>query len=280
MLHIHEFVQDSNLRGNSAQTATSYRSALLQLERFLDSRRQDLTPMSMLSWGEYLLKHGYAPDTQELYRRVTLQYLTWAEENYNSLDYPSCIKAMKKMHPKRRVRTRYALSEQQIENLLKRPRVRTFKGLRDRLMLQLLYATLRANEVLALTKDDIDIERNIIIVRNGKGGKMRRIPIPLRTRNLLEEYLSYPIIEKLFPFKYSTLQRKVKRYMMDAEFPPEASAHWLRHSGATHLYQHDCEIKKLSKILGHSNLAITERYLSIAIEDLEEGMSHHPLNQA
>ena len=163
-------------------------------------------------------------------------------------------------------------------DLLAQPNSRRYKGLRDACVLHLCYCTLRISEVLQLEYPDIDLAgRTIRII--GKGNKERTVPLPDMTANLLSRYIGKVVRKpKVFPVSYNIFMQHFHAYARAAGLEDEITPHYLRHSGATHMYQNGAPLAYLSKLLGHSSLAITEIYLSVNPEDLKQAMSFHPLN--
>lgn len=143
---------------------------------------------------------------------------------------------------------------------------------RDRVMLQTAYACgLRLGEVLHLQVSDIDSPRMLVHVRQGKGRKDRLVPL---SPQLLEELRNYwrcyrpqrwlfPNAAKQEPLCAGTVQRWMKRMVVQARLHKPATMHTLRHSFATHLLEAGVDVLTVQKILGHSNLSTTTRYLHL-----------------
>lgn len=174
------------------------------------------------------------------------------------------------------------LTEDEIERLLNAPDVNTDEGVRDRAMLELLYATgLRVSELTGLVSTDINLERGLLSCR-GKGSKQRFIPIGKSALVWLEKYLRIrpALIEKrtVKAFFVKTgragLTRHdfggiLKRYTLGLGFE-NVSPHTLRHSFATHLMQHGADSRSVQSLLGHSDLATTQIYTHLSKEHLRQ----------
>lgn len=154
--------------------------------------------------------------------------------------------------------------------------IKSIKNPKHKLMIKLMYASgIRVSELLNLKSKDIDIERKILIVRQGKGAKDR---ITLFPKNLEKELLTYLLKEspKNFLFesnrnkKYSskTIEKIIEKASKKA-IKRKIRPHVLRHSFATHLLESGIDLRKIQKLLGHKNLRTTQIYTHIARTDLE-----------
>jgi integrase/recombinase XerD len=154
--------------------------------------------------------------------------------------------------------------------------IKSIENPKHQLMIKLMYSSgIRISELLNLKPKDIDIERNILIVRNGKGAKDR---ITLFSQNLEKELLNYLLKEspKNYLFesnrnkKYSskTIEKIIEKNSKKA-INRKIRPHVLRHSFATHLLESGIDIRKIQKLLGHKNLRTTQIYTQIAKSDLE-----------
>lgn len=185
-----------------------------------------------------------------------------------------------------------ALSESQIEALLCAPDDGTDIGLRDRAMLELMYACgLRASELATLDTNAINLRQGVLRV-TGKGSRDRLVPLGEEAQHWLERYLAEArprlaggqIRDGLFlGTSASALTRQqlwqlVKRYAAGAGIDPKKiSPHGLRHSFATHLLNHGADLRTLQMLLGHSSLSTTQIYTLVAREKLKQlHASHHP----
>ena len=185
-----------------------------------------------------------------------------------------------------------ALSESQIEALLSAPDDGTDLGLRDRAMLELMYACgLRVSELAGLPISAINLRQGVLRV-TGKGDRDRLVPQGEEARHWVERYLAQArprlaggqVRETLFLDEKANapsrqqLWQLVKRYAVVAGIDPEKiSPHGLRHSFATHLLNHGADLRTLQMLLGHSSLSTTQIYTLVAREKLKQlHASHHP----
>ncbi len=184
------------------------------------------------------------------------------------------------------------LSEAEVESLLAAPDTTQALGLRDRALLEVLYAAgLRVSELVALTLDQLSLRQGLVRVV-GKGNKERLVPLGEAALQWVETYLgdAWPELagvggsEFLFPGrrgKCLTRQAfwyRIKQHAMTAGIPGERlSPHTLRHAFATHLVNHGADLRVVQMLLGHSDLSTTQIYTHVARERLRElHGAHHP----
>lgn len=184
-----------------------------------------------------------------------------------------------------------ALAENEIEGLLHAP-PETPLGLRDRSMLELMYATgLRVSELVGLHADQVNLRQGVLRV-TGKGGKERLVPIGGEAQHWLVRYVGEARGVLLKGAKvdalYVTARRAgmtrqmfwtlVKKHALNAGIASKRiSPHVLRHSFATHLLNHGADLRALQMLLGHSSLSTTQIYTLVAKEGLKRlHEKHHP----
>jgi integrase/recombinase XerD len=175
--------------------------------------------------------------------------------------------------PQRDARLPQFLSEEEMERLLLAPDVQTDTGVRDRAMLEVLYAAgLRVSELCGLRTSDIDLNAALLTCF-GKGSKQRRIPIGKSAVNWLQKYLSVrrqlgqEAKPELFVHRDRRMTRQtawaiIKTHAAHAGVP-DISPHTLRHSFGTHLMQHGADSRSVQALLGHSDISTTEIYTHI-----------------
>ncbi|HEX7369740.1 MAG TPA: site-specific tyrosine recombinase XerD [Rhodanobacteraceae bacterium] len=185
-----------------------------------------------------------------------------------------------------------ALAEREVEGLLEAPNTATPLGLRDRSMLELMYACgLRVSELVSLPLAGVNLRQGALRV-TGKGGKDRLVPIGETCIDWLSRYLrdSRPVLAKgretpaLFLSNRSAGMTRqmawtiVKKHALSAGIAAKRiSPHVLRHSFATHLLNHGADLRALQMLLGHSNLSTTQIYTLVAREGLKRlHAQHHP----
>ncbi len=185
-----------------------------------------------------------------------------------------------------------ALAEAEIDALLAAPEVATPLGLRDRAMLELMYAAgLRVSELVTLPATAVNLRQGVLRV-TGKGSKDRLVPLGEESQHWLETYLAQArpalagrrSVPSLFldtqgePPSRQQFWALVKRYAAMAGIDPvRISPHGLRHSFATHLLNRGADLRALQLLLGHSSLSTTQIYTLVAREHLKQLHGrHHP----
>ena len=185
-----------------------------------------------------------------------------------------------------------ALSEREVEALIRAPDVDTALGLRDRAMLELIYATgLRVSELVGLRADQVNLRQGVLRV-TGKGGKDRLVPIGEEAEHWLQQYYSQArpqlshgreAAEVFITNRRAGMTRQmfwtvVKRHAAVAGIDgARISPHVLRHCFATHLLNHGADLRALQMLLGHSSLSTTQIYTLVAREGLKRlHEAHHP----
>ena len=155
-------------------------------------------------------------------------------------------------------------------------------SLRDRVALTTAYATgLRVGEVSRLTISSIDSQRMLIVVTGGKGGKDRCVTLSPRLREVLRAYWLigrpkhwlFPGRDPAEPVSVGTLQEACRRARRDSGLRKPVTAHALRHSFATHLYESGADLRLIQVLLGHARMSTTERYMHVATSLIAEARS-------
>lgn len=208
-------------------------------------------------------------------------FFKWLTREHHIASNPASELQLPKQ-PKRLPRT--LLSAADIDAILHEAEPATPAGLRDRAMLELLYATgLRRMELPALKVYDVDLRRKLAFVREGKGRRDRVVPLGERAAAWVEQYVSQARpqllasdIDALFvtdygePISPAWLADKVKRYMAFAGIERPGATHLFRHACATHMLENGADIRYIQEMLGHANLATTEIYTHVAIDKLQK----------
>ena len=197
-----------------------------------------------------------------------------------------CLKLVSARQAPRFVHT---LSEAQVEALLDAPAVDTPLGLRDRTMLELMYASgLRVSELVALKMLELSLNDGVLRI-TGKGAKTRLVPFGAQARQWLERYLREArgvildgqVDDALFvtrrggPMTRQMFWVLIKKHAQLAGITAPLSPHTLRHAFATHLLNHGADLRVVQLLLGHADISTTQIYTHVARERLKQLHAHH-----
>jgi integrase/recombinase XerD len=199
-----------------------------------------------------------------------------------------CLKMASARQPTRFVHT---LTEQQVEALLAAPDVATPLGLRERTMLELMYASgLRVSELVSLKLVELSLNDGVLRV-TGKGSKTRLVPFGQEARQWIERYLKDAravildgqVDDALFvTARGGAMTRQmfwvlIKKHALKAGIAGPLSPHTLRHAFATHLLNHGADLRVVQLLLGHADISTTQIYTHVARERLKRlHAEHHP----
>jgi len=277
--------------GLSKNTLAAYRRDLALFAHWLQAQRSK--PLNAASesdlqayMGARLSDRGKATSAN---RRLTVfkRYYRWALREHRIAADPSLRLAPARQMP-RAIKT---LSEKQVDDLLAAPEVDTPLGLRDRAMLELMYASgLRVSELVSLKVFELSLNDGVIRVL-GKGSKERLVPFGGEARRWIERYLSdaRPLIldGQQTPDLFVTARGAgmtrvmfwiiVKKNALAAGIHVPLSPHTLRHAFATHLLNHGADLRAVQLLLGHADISTTTIYTHVARERLKQMHArHHP----
>jgi integrase/recombinase XerD len=273
-------------KGLSLNTLTSYKRDLAKLEQWAAQRKRslpELTRKDLREWIARLSRDGLAPSS--ISRAVSA-----ARGFYRFLMLDGHIK----QHPADDLDTpqRFAylprfLSEQEMDLLLAAPDVTTDTGVRDRAMLELMYAAgLRVSELVVLKLADLDMNTGLIVCQ-GKGSKQRRVPIGKSAIHWLQRYAGVRanwghehkpqfFLQQGKPLTRQVAWAIIKTLATQAGLQ-KVSPHTLRHSFATHLLQRGADSRSVQALLGHSDISTTQIYTHITDRHLRSAYDrHHP----
>jgi len=277
--------------GLSQNTLAAYRRDLSQFSAWL--RKVHGRPLIEAQHADLLgyLAHRYAIRTKassagrllstlKRFYRLQLRDGRLAADPTLQIDAPKLPRSLPK-----------SLSEEEVERLLAAPDAATPLGLRDRAMLELLYATgLRVTELVTLELGQVNLEAGVLRVM-GKGSKERLVPIGEVAVAWVQEFvdtgrpdvLGGQITSDLFPTARGCAMKRqmfwilVKRYARRAGIVKPISPHVLRHAFATHLLNHGADLRVVQMLLGHSDVSTTQIYTHVARERLKQlHAKHHP----
>ncbi len=278
-------------RGLSQNTLAAYQSDLHTASKWLQEKRQlTLLQAQPDDLGEYLAalhNRGYSARSSARILSCLRQFYQHAlREEAIKIDPSAQIASPKLGRP-----LPTSLTEQEVEALLNAPNQGEPEGFRDRVMLEVLYATgLRVSELVALRPDQINLNQGVVRI-TGKGGKERLVPLGEEAIRWLERFDQGPrhdllgerLCTALFPTRRgSGMTRQafwylIKKHAQQAEIAKPISPHTLRHAFATHLVNHGADLRVVQMLLGHSDLSTTQIYTHVARERLKSlHAKHHP----
>lgn len=280
-------------RGLSQNTLSAYETDLRLFSLWLASRHKALLGKieenDILDFLAFRSGQGRSPRSSGRMTSTIRRFCHWMVRERLRKDNPAALVDAPKLGrplPK-------SLTETEVEALLEAPDVTTAQGLRDRAMLELMYACgLRVSELVSLAMDQINFNLGVLRV-TGKGDKDRLVPIGEDALNWVRTYLQVGRAEIgkdagqhsdvlfLSP-RGGALSRQafwylVKRHAVTAEIGRDLSPHTLRHAFATHLVNNNADLRVVQMLLGHSDLSTTQIYTHIARERLKSlHQEHHP----
>lgn len=277
-------------RGLSDNSLQSYRHDLLHLQSRLASRGgvlKDASREELLAVLATEVQQGKSPRSVSRYLSAYRQFYRWlVREGDISTDPVALIES-----PKTGRGLPKALTESQVELLLAAPDMDTGLGIRDKAMLELMYATgLRVSELVGLEISNLNLNQGVVRVI-GKGNKERLVPLGDEAHESLTHYLlngrpdllngaqtnSVFVTTRKAGMTRQAFWYMVKRYAAQCGISSKLSPHMLRHSFATHLLNHGADLRVVQLLLGHSDLSTTQIYTHIAREGLKRlHEAHHP----
>ena len=293
---IQDFLQHLWLeKGLSKNTREAYQRDLLIFERWLTNnqlpQKQDMLlyastedVRNFLTWRFQQKYNARSTARQISSLRAFYRYHLQAGEINEDITSTIEMPRQSRLLPK-------TLSEQDVEFLLQSPDTNTLIGLRDRTMLEILYASgLRVSELVMLNVDNLNIRQGVLCII-GKGQKERLVPLGENAIYWVQRYLqqarddllNHQESRVLFPGRHGramtrqTFWYRIKHYNKKAGIRTDVSPHDLRHAFATHLLNHGADLRVIQLLLGHSSLSTTQIYTHIAKHRLSElHRKHHP----
>jgi integrase/recombinase XerD len=275
--------------GLARNSLVAYRRDLDGLAAWLTRRKASLAVAGEPELNAYFAEQHAGTRATTANRRLAVlrRFYRWAVRDGLVAQDPTVRLKGAKVPP----RFPKTLSEAQVESLLAAPDVQTPLGLRDRAMLELLYATgLRVSELVAMTMLNVSLQEGLVRVI-GKGSKERIVPLGEEARRWIERYLAEGrpamldgrVADALFVTQRGGGMTRqmfwvlVKRYAVRAGIEAPLSPHGLRHAFATHLLNHGADLRVVQLLLGHADISTTQIYTHVARARLKSlHAQHHP----
>jgi integrase/recombinase XerD len=275
-------------RGLSRNTLEAYRSDLLQYGRFLDEREVSAVDAEAVDVNDFLTSLATGHDDKVPSSPATIHrksaclrsfYRHLRREGLRESDPTATLSA-----PRKNRKLPQVLTRGEVERLLTQPRGTDAPALRDRALLELMYACgLRASEAIGLQLGDVDVDERVLRAR-GKGSKERLVPVGQAAARAVRQYLERgrPALVRgsgetaLFVnFRGGGLTRQglykiVRRHALSAGLADRMSPHTLRHTFATHLLAGGCDLRSVQEMLGHADVSTTQLYTHLSSERLKD----------
>ena len=276
-------------QGLAKNTIESYSRDLVRYFDFLEKRNQAPAAASQVDVMEYVSSLAGTLSVRSIARNLSalkMFYRFLVSEGKTESNPTRLLSA-----PKLPRRLPGVLSTEEVDKLLCQPDSSTERGMRDRAMLELLYATgLRVSELVNLKMNNVNLEAGYVRTV-GKGSKERMVPMGGKALEALREYLDHGragFLKKrssshLFlgprgkPLTRQGFWKIIKRYGLSAGIRKSITPHALRHSFASHLLERGADLRSVQIMLGHADIATTQIYTHVTRERLKQiHEKHHP----
>ena len=285
--------------GLAKNTLESYRADLSQFNVWLglskkDNNKSELLTGHLLEANQADIQHYLAVKFPQSKPRSISRLIASLRRFYRYCLRESLIKTDPTLQiesPKLPRSLPKSLNEQEVEDLLNAPNIDQPIGLRDRAMLELLYASgLRVSELVGVNVNEVSTQDGVVRV-TGKGGKTRLVPMGQEAADWIDQYLKTArpkILDGQMTYAMFVTSRGgamtrqafwylIKRYAIVAGITKHMSPHVLRHAFATHLLNHGADLRVVQILLGHADISTTQIYTHVARERLKQLHSvHHP----
>lgn len=273
--------------GYAEKTVEAYSWGLRSFEGYLKEKGIDdlrqVTKQVMFDYQASVYAGPHAVETKALTIRPVKRLFEHLASNNRLLINP----AEGIVETKRRSRKiGPTLTLDEMKKVLLQPNMGLASGIRDRTIMEVLYATaMRIDELLSLHVHDVDLKDGVIVVRKGKGNKQRVVPLGKHATTFIKEYLDKvrpnysrkrPKEQCLFlnnrgePLSYGAVRYSLYIYARQAGIGKHAAPHTFRRSCATHMLQAGADIRYIQKLLGHARLATTQQYTKVMPVDIKK----------
>ncbi len=292
---IEQYLSDLSIKNYSELTVYGYSLRLKRFSQWCDERglslAAEITEAHINRYRRYLHQTTYADKrlkaaTQKNHLLVIKQYFRWLTKNHHIPINPTAEMQLPKTPYKI---THRLLTQSEIKRFIEAIDLTSATGLRDRSIIETLYSTgLRRAELINLVIDDVEISEGMVLVRQGKGNKDRRVPIGERALYWLDQYLSewrpqcvrncprsaysdwLYLSEKGHKMLGNNLGNAIRDYKQKAGISKPGGCHLFRHAMATHMLENGADIRYIQEMLGHSNLSSTQIYTKVSNQGLKD----------
>ena len=279
-------------QGLAKNSIDAYRRDLQLFARWLDVTRPDRAGLLEVQGHDleayFFARHEQTKPSSANRRLSVLKRFYQLALRNRQITVDPCLRMASAKQPQRFVHT---LSEAQVEALLAAPDVNTPLGLRERTMLELMYASgLRVSELVSLKMIELSLNDGVLRI-TGKGSKTRLVPFGGEARDWIERYLrdargvilDGQVDDAMFvtarggPMTRQMFWVLIKKHALKAGISAPLSPHTLRHAFATHLLNHGADLRVVQLLLGHSDISTTQIYTHVARERMKQlHKDHHP----
>jgi integrase/recombinase XerC len=284
--HTADFIESLKRKAASRHTISSYEIDLRDFLRFLRERKGSVESTDHVLLREFL---NYLYDRQKLKKSSVSRKLACLKTFFKFMVREGRLKANPAeliASPRLPKNLPSHLGEEEAAAMVEMPQGGTLKALRDRAVLELLYASgLRVSELVGLNEDEIDLGQETVRVL-GKGSKERIVPFGRFAAEALKEYLAKKRELRIGARKGSQLpafvslrgnrmnardvQRLVARVRLGLKTTRRVTPHTLRHSFATHLLERGADLRSIQELLGHESLVTTQKYTHVSLQHLRK----------
>nr|VFK53412.1 MAG: integrase/recombinase XerD [Candidatus Kentron sp. TUN]VFK54390.1 MAG: integrase/recombinase XerD [Candidatus Kentron sp. TUN]VFK55490.1 MAG: integrase/recombinase XerD [Candidatus Kentron sp. TUN] len=274
--------------GLSENTLMAYRSDLVIFSCWLEQRKVTLLQASRADVLAFLAILVSGPVSTSVRRLSSLRRFYRYQIREGQRDSDPCAR-IDRPHIGRPLPM--SLTENEVVRLINAPNIETSLGLRDKTMLEVLYATgIRVSELVLLQRSQVNLRQGILRIV-GKGNKERLVPLGEEALAWIGKFiedardviLRGQITNALFPTRRGKAMTRqafwyaIKRYALQVDIRTPLSPHTLRHAFATHLLNHGADLRVVQMLLGHSSISTTQIYTHVARQRLQElHAKHHP----
>lgn len=278
-------------RGSSRHTVRAFQNDLNEFSKYLVGQKvlhpKDVTTDIIVGFLEHQRQLGNCATTVNRRKTCLKSYMRFLKrERVISTDFSKFFAACRSPSSHRKLPQ--ILTEREMKKLIEFPFRPTFRGVRNKAILEILYATgIRACELCNLNLDDV---RDGCLRIFGKNSKERLVPMHKTAKNALHTYLLYPVDEALLTEKKALFLNKqgkrmhplhlytlVKSLVKKAGIKKKVSPHVIRHTYATHMLENGCNVRVLQELLGHRSIMTTQLYLHLSTKFISKSFHQcHP----
>ena len=284
---IAQYKEQLKALGYADNTIELYRKGLERFRIYLEGRSisdlRTVTKQIMIDYQAHIMAGTQAAETKALRIRPVKRLFEHLTNKQQLLINPAeglveISRKRKKIGP--------TLTQAEMKKLMQQPNMSLNTGIRDRTIMEVLYATaMRIDECVSLDVHDVDLRDGIIHIRKAKGKRQRVVPLGKTAAGFLKEYLEkvrphygkkHPKERRLFlnnrgePMNCACIRYNLNQYAKQAKLGKTASPHTFRRSCATHMMQEGADIRYIQKQLGHASLATTQSYTKVMPVDIKK----------